>query len=147
MVNYRLSLHIASSLGSGPFVASIAPMLTDFLKWSVLFCLLFIPYASIFWMVFGPTNQVNAPFLSDIPGLLFTVFSMAAFSNLSTVEDLMSIDKNMARILVGSFVAISTIVILNLLIAMLADTFTRYSSFKGIWQYIFIVAYRQEPLK
>ena len=113
-------------LGPGPFVASIAPMLRDFLKWSVLFVLLFVPYASIFWMIFGPTNENHAPFLSDIPGLIFTVFSMAALSNLSMVDDLVSIDENMARILVGSFVAVSTIVTLNLLIAMLADTFTRY---------------------
>ena len=77
-------------------------------------------------MIFGPTNENYAPFLSDIPGLLFTVFSMAAFSNLSMVDELVSIDQNMARILVGSFVAVSTIIILNLLIAMLADTFTRY---------------------
>ncbi len=42
------------------------------------------------------------------------------------VDELVSIDQNMARILVGSFVAVSTIIILNLLIAMLADTFTRY---------------------
>jgi hypothetical protein len=39
---------------------------------------------------------------------------------------LTTIDKNMARILIASFVGVSTIVILNLLIAMLADTFTRY---------------------
>jgi hypothetical protein len=101
-------------------------MLKDFLKWSLLFLLVFIPYASIFWMIFGPTNENYAPFLSDIPGLIFTVFSMAAFSNLSMVDELVNIDQNMARILVGTFVAVSTVIILNLLIAMLADTFTRY---------------------
>ena len=121
-----LIFHITFSLGPGPFVASIAPMLKDFMKWSLLFFMLFIPYASIFWMIFGPTNEVYATFLSDIPGLLFTVFSMAVFSNLSIVDDLTTIDKNMARILIASFVGVSTIVILNLLIAMLADTFTRY---------------------
>lgn len=84
-------------------------------------------------MIFGPTNENYAPFLSDIPGLIFTVFSMAAFSNLSTVDELVSIDKNMARVLVGTFVAVCTVVILNLLIAMLADTFTRFSETLILW--------------
>lgn len=110
---------------SGPFVASIGPMLKDFFKWSLLFCLLFIPYAAIFWMIFGPANAEYAPFFSDIPGLLFSVFTMAAFSNLSEIGDLAKIDQSMARLLTSSFVAVSTIVTLNLLIAMLADTFTR----------------------
>ena len=110
----------------GPFVASIGPMLRDFIKWSILFTLLFIPYAAIFWMIFGQENsngEAESPF--DIPGLLFTVFTMAAFSNLTPIHDFESIDKNMARVLTSTFVAISTIMTLNLLIAMLADTFTR----------------------
>ena len=109
----------------GPFVASMAPMLKDFIKWSLLFCLLFIPYAAIFWMIFGPLNSKTASSFKDIPGLLFSVFTMAAFSSFQSIDELSDIDSNMARILISSCVALSTVVTLNLLIAMLADTFTR----------------------
>ena len=109
----------------GPFVASMSPMLKDFIKWSLLFCLLFIPYAAIFWMIFGPVNSQPASTFSDIPGLLFSVFTMAVFSALEPVHELAEIDPTMARLLVSSFVGVSTIITLNLLIAMLADTFTR----------------------
>ena len=59
-----------------------------------------------------------------IKHLFISVFGMTVLDNYA-FESLEEKDATMARVLCGTYISICSIVILNLLIALLADTFTR----------------------
>ncbi|XP_046853071.1 transient receptor potential cation channel subfamily V member 3-like [Xenia sp. Carnegie-2017] len=111
--------------GPGAFVAIFGHIIMDILKWALLFLLIFIPYAASFWITFGSDatgGKVNG--YNKLDEMLFNMFSMVVVMDYG-YEDLERSDEHMARFLCGTFIIIMAIVLVNVLIAMLSDTFTR----------------------
>lgn len=111
--------------GPGAFVAIFGHIVTDILKWGLLFLLIFIPYSASFWITFGGNatgGKVEG--YSSLDEMLFNIFSMVVVMDYG-FDALESSDEHMARFLCGTFIVIMAIVLVNVLIAMLSDTFTR----------------------
>lgn len=111
--------------GPGAFVAISGHIITDILKWALLFLLIFIPYSASFWITFGgDATGGNVEGYDKLDEMLFNMFSMVVVMDYG-FEELEKSDEYMARFLCGTFIIIMAIVLVNVLIAMLSDTFTR----------------------
>ena len=111
--------------GPGAFVAIFGHIVMDILKWALLFLLIFIPYSASFWITFGgDSTGGHVKGYAHIDEMLFNMFSMVVVMDYG-FEDLEKSDEYMARFLCGTFIIIMAIVLVNVLIAMLSDTFTR----------------------
>jgi hypothetical protein len=111
--------------GPGAFVAIFGHIVTDILKWALLFLLIFIPYSASFWITFGgDATGGHVEGYSNLDEMLFNMFSMVVVMDYG-FEALEQSDEHMARFLCGTFIIIMAIVLVNVLIAMLSDTFTR----------------------
>lgn len=111
--------------GPGAFVAIFGHIVMDILKWALLFLLIFIPYSASFWITFGGDatgGQVEG--YDELDEMLYNMFSMVVVMDYG-YEALEDSDEYMARFLCGTFIIIMAIVLVNVLIAMLSDTFTR----------------------
>lgn len=121
---FRIMKYARPFKGPGPFVALFSHMLGDILKWVFLFLVFFIPYTACFWMIFGSYSVNPAAGYKTLPTLLYSVFRMTVLDDYA-FDKLSASDPVMSRVLCGSYISICSIIILNLLIALLADTFTR----------------------
>ncbi|XP_046863992.1 transient receptor potential cation channel subfamily V member 6-like [Xenia sp. Carnegie-2017] len=121
---FRIMKYARPFKGPGPFVALFSHMLVDILKWVFLFLVFFIPYSACFWMIFGAYSKNPVDDYDTLPELLYSVFGMTVLDNYE-FKELEKRDAVMARVLCGTYISICSIIILNLLIALLADTFTR----------------------
>jgi hypothetical protein len=110
--------------GAGPFVAIFAHIAKDIINWGILTLLIAIPYACAFWITFGEASRNPVESYSDVSSLIYALFSMIVVND-HDFEALQAVDATMARLLCGSFIAIMAIINLNILIALLSDTFTR----------------------
>lgn len=111
--------------GPGAFVAIFGHIVIDILKWALLFLLIFIPYSASFWITFGgDATGGHVKGYSNLDEMLFNMFSMVVVMDYG-FEALEASDEHMARFLCGTFIIIMAIVLVNVLIAMLSDTFTR----------------------
>ena len=110
--------------GAGPFVAIFAHISKDIINWATLTLLITIPYACAFWITFGEGSRNPVESYSDVSSLLYALFSMIVVSD-HDFEALQAADATMARLLCGSYIALMAIINLNILIALLSDTFTR----------------------
>ncbi|XP_071954091.1 uncharacterized protein [Antedon mediterranea] len=109
----------------GPFIVMLGHITKDCARFLFLYMEFYIPYLCAFWMIFGGTDKGT-----EVTGM--TTFDDLAFSlfRITLVDDydydgMKEIDKFMANILLGSFLAISALVGINLFIALLSDTFQR----------------------
>ena len=109
---------------TGPFVITLGHIAADFLKWGFLFFIIYIPYAASFWMVFGGVNPKPVDGYETVSELLFNVFRMTVVDQYN-YDGLARRDANMAKLLCGSYIALSAVIILNILIALLSHTFQR----------------------
>ena len=109
---------------TGPFVIVLGHIAADFLKWVFLFSIIYIPYAASFWMVFGGVNPDPVDGYGTVSELLFNVFRMTVVDQYN-FKGLTKRDANMAKLLCGSYIALSAVIILNILIALLSHTFQR----------------------
>ena len=109
---------------TGPFVIILGHIAADFVKWGFLFFIIYIPYAASFWMVFGGVSPTPVEGYGTVSELLFNVFRMTVVDQYN-FEGLSQRDPNMAKLLCGSYIAISAVIILNILIALLSHTFQR----------------------
>ncbi|XP_063712868.1 uncharacterized protein LOC134840766 isoform X4 [Symsagittifera roscoffensis] len=105
----------------GPFIVICTYMIKDIFRWLFVYLIFYIPYCVAFYMIFGQ---------NDIEG--YETFNLVMYSlfRMTLVDDynydgLASNNLAMAQILCGSFLAISAIVMLNLFIALMSDTFQR----------------------
>lgn len=111
--------------GPGAFVAIFGYIVMDVLKWALLFLLIFIPYSASFWITFGgDATGGHVKGYANLDEMLFNMFSMVVVMDYG-FEELEESDEYMARFLCGTFIIIMAIVLVNVLIAMLSDTFTR----------------------
>ncbi|EDO47677.1 predicted protein, partial [Nematostella vectensis] len=106
----------------GPFVVMLDPIIKESAKWLFLFAMFFIPYAAAFWMIFGGQSDHPIEEYSDVGKLIYTVSQISLlldfqFTALSRASPIVS------RLLVGSYLLISSVVLMNLYIALLTNTF------------------------
>ena len=109
---------------TGPFVVMLAHMVGDILKWGFLFLVFYIPYSAAFWMIFGGISPVPVSGYENVSDLFYQLFRMTVVDDYN-FEGLQAADSVMARLLCGSYITLSHVIILNLLIALLSDTFYR----------------------
>lgn len=110
--------------GAGPFVAIFGHIINDIVNWGILTLLITVPYACAFWITFGDVSRNPVESYSDVSSLLYELFSMIVVND-HDFEALQAADATMARLLCGSYIAFMAIINLNILIALLSDTFTR----------------------
>ena len=109
---------------AGPFIVIFGSVTGDIIQWSFLTFIIFIPYACAFWITFSDISLTPAAGYKDVSSLLYNIFSMMVV-NEHNFKDLEKANPFMARLLCGSFIGIGAIVTLNLLIALLTNTFER----------------------
>ena len=97
----------------------------DILKWIVLNAAIIIPFACAFWIGFGYNSTHPAKGYTDASSLLYNVFQMMIVGDYSW-GNLQEANETMARILCGSFILTAAIITLNLLIALVTNTFERH---------------------
>ena len=109
---------------TGPFVIILGHITADFLKWAVLFFIIYIPYSASFWMVFGGVSPTPVEGYGTVSELLFNVFRMTVVDQYN-FRGLAEQDATMAKLLCGTYISLSAVIILNILIALLSHTFQR----------------------
>ena len=97
----------------------------DILKWIVLNAAIIIPFACAFWIGFGYNSTHPAKGYTDASSLLYNVFQMMIVGDYGWAN-LQEANETMARILCGSFILTAAIITLNLLIALVTNTFERH---------------------
>ena len=112
---------------TGPIVVIFSHIIADIVKCSFLFAVLFIPYTSAFWVTYGSNSPKPVQGYSNVYDLLYNMFCMVVGIDFP-FDELLSANPFMARILCSSFIISTAIVVVNLLIALLSDTFTRLYS-------------------
>lgn len=117
----RLMKYARAFTSLGPFVVMLGHVINDILKFGFLFFTFYIPYAASFWMVFSG-HQVEG--YSDITDLLYSMFRMTVVDEYN-YDGLEQVKPMMAKVLCGTYIAISGVICLNLFIALMSDTFQR----------------------
>ncbi|OAF72092.1 hypothetical protein A3Q56_00136 [Intoshia linei] len=123
----------------GPFIVMLGHMVKDFFRFMYLYMQFFIPYACAFWMIFGGVKVLeehvyNTPILKnqtvELNGwknpaiLMWTLFRITLVDEYN-YDALSSVDSAMAAVMVISWIVISSIIFLNLFIALMSDSFQR----------------------
>jgi hypothetical protein len=110
--------------GAGPFIVIFGSVIGDIIKWGFFNFVIFIPFACAFWMTFGNFSTAPVEGYREVGPLLYNIFSMMV-GNEHDFGRLERTKPFMARLLCGSFIAVAAIITLNLLIALLTNTFER----------------------
>ena len=124
IVSLRLLENMRPFPGIGTLVIILGETSGDFINWAFLFFLLLIPFTASFWIIFGGLSLNPVKDYREPGELLHSVFRMAVGDEFN-LKGLVGAEPVMARILTCLYVTAMTIVTLNLLIALLSDTFTR----------------------
>lgn len=108
----------------GPFVVMLDHIIMDSAKWLFVILMFYIPYAAAFWIMFGPQSQIPVKGYNGTTSLIYTMIRLPLVDdyNFAALE---KAAPYMARVLCGSFLIISAIVLMNLYIALLSNTFQR----------------------
>lgn len=120
----RILKYVRPFKGPGPFVQMLGHVIDNIIKWGFLYVVFYIPYAAAFWILFGGISPKPVFGYSNVSDLLVFIFRMTVVDDYN-FKELYDADPTMARILCSSYIAFASIVILNLLIALLSDTFQR----------------------
>lgn len=123
----RIAKYARPFQSTGPIVVIFSHIVKDIIKCSFLFAILFVPYACAFWVTFGAFSSGPVAGYSNFGELLYCMLCMVVGVDFP-FDDLLSEDPFMARILCSSFIVSTAIIVVNLLIALLSDTFTRLYS-------------------
>lgn len=128
VVNLMLSLRLLDNLRPFPGIGTLVTILGEttgvFINWTFLFFLLLVPFAASFWIIFGSGSPNPVTQFDEPAKLLYSVFRMAVGDEFN-LKGLVEAEPVMARVLTVLYLTAVTIVTLNLLIALLSDTFTR----------------------
>ena len=117
----RLMKYARAFTTLGPFVVMLGHVIYDVLKFGFLFFIFYIPYAASFWMVF---SQKGVDGYSSITDLLYSMFRMTVVDEYN-YDSLSRAQPIMAKVLCGTYIAVSGVICLNLFIALMSDTFQR----------------------
>ncbi|KAM6956620.1 uncharacterized protein FYW47_012571 [Aplochiton taeniatus] len=118
----RLMKHVRAFRVMGPFIVMLGKIAGDVLRFLFLYAEIFIPYACAFWIIFG--GMAAVPSMQTVPGLLYSLYRITLVDDYE-FEAMVAVDSIMAHLLCGTFLALSSILCVNLLIALLSDTFQR----------------------
>ena len=121
---FRIFKYARPFEGAGPFVVIFGHVLGDIVKWAFLNSIIVIPFTCAFWITFGAISLKPVAGYNSVGPLLYNIFSMMVVNDHS-YEALEEANPVMARLLCGAFIGIAAIVTLNLLIALLSNTFER----------------------
>ena len=116
----------------GPFIVMIGHIIKDTLIFGFLYIEFFIPYVCAFWIIFGGDENAEKMKKAGLDSegwrtfnnLMYSVWEITVVGNYSW-DSLLVVDRLMAQILCGSYLAVSSIICLNLFIALMSDTFQR----------------------
>uniref|UniRef100_A0A3B3CR86 Si:ch73-193i2.2 n=1 Tax=Oryzias melastigma TaxID=30732 RepID=A0A3B3CR86_ORYME len=114
----RLMKHVRAFRLMGPFIVMLGNIIGDVMCFLFLYAEIFIPYACSFWIIFG------VPSMKTVSGLLFSLYRITLVDEYEYAA-MVTVDDVMAPLLCGTFLAASSILCVNLLIALLTDTFQR----------------------
>ncbi|XP_067467009.1 transient receptor potential cation channel subfamily A member 1 [Thunnus thynnus] len=118
----RLMKHVRAFRLMGPFIVMLGNIIGDVMRFLFLYAEIFIPYACAFWIIFGGSSSV--PSMQSVSGLLFSLYRITLVDEYEYAA-MVKVDDIMAPLLCGTFLAASSILCVNLLIALLTDTFQR----------------------
>ncbi|KAG5831550.1 hypothetical protein ANANG_G00304870 [Anguilla anguilla] len=118
----RLMKHVRAFRIMGPFIVMLGKIVGDVLRFLFLYAEFFIPYACAFWIIFGGTPAV--PSMQTVPKLLYSLYRLTLVDDYE-FDAMVDVDSVMAHLLCGTFLALSAILCINLLIAVMSDTFQR----------------------
>ncbi|XP_028279885.1 uncharacterized protein LOC114447691 [Parambassis ranga] len=116
----RLMKHVRAFRLMGPFIVMLGNIIGDVMRFLFLYLEIFIPYACSFWIMFG--GQI--PSMQSVTGLLYSLYRITLVDEYEYAA-MVTVDEVMAPLLCGTFLAASSILCVNLLIALLTDTFQR----------------------
>uniref|UniRef100_A0A3B4ZN94 Si:ch73-193i2.2 n=1 Tax=Stegastes partitus TaxID=144197 RepID=A0A3B4ZN94_9TELE len=116
----RLMKHVRAFRLMGPFIVMLGNIVDDVMRFLFLYAEIFIPYACSFWIIFG--GQI--PSMQSVSGLLYSLYRITLVDEYEYAA-MVTVDDVMAPLLCGTFLAASSILCVNLLIALLSDTFQR----------------------
>ena len=108
----------------GPFVVILDNILADTFRWAFVIAMFYIPYAVAFWMLFGGRSEKPVRGYEDWYHLVYTIVRYPLVDNYG-FERLEEAAPIMARVLCGTFLIFSAIILMNLYIALLSNTFQR----------------------
>ena len=97
----------------------------DILKWFVLNAIIVIPFTCGFWIEFGKNALHPAEGYTDVSSLIYNIFQMMIIGDYG-FQNLVAANKTLARIMCLSFILVVGIITLNLLIALVSNTFERH---------------------
>uniref|UniRef100_A0A3B3RE16 Si:ch73-193i2.2 n=1 Tax=Paramormyrops kingsleyae TaxID=1676925 RepID=A0A3B3RE16_9TELE len=118
----RLMKHVRAFREMGPFIVMLGNIVGDVLRFLFLYVEIFIPYACAFWIIFGGKGAV--PSMQTVPQLLYSLYRITLVDEYE-FDAMVAMDAMMAYLLCGTFLGLSAILCVNLLIALLSDTFQR----------------------
>ncbi|XP_057198211.1 transient receptor potential cation channel subfamily A member 1 [Triplophysa rosa] len=118
----RLMKQVRAFRAMGPFIVMLGKIAGDVLRFLFLYIEIYIPYACAFWIIFGGLSKV--PSMETVPQLLYSLYRITLVDEYE-FDAMLGVDAIMAYLLCGSFLALSAILCVNLLIALLSDTFQR----------------------
>ncbi|XP_023263394.1 transient receptor potential cation channel subfamily V member 5-like [Seriola lalandi dorsalis] len=118
----RLMKHVRAFRLMGPFIVMLGSIVGDVLRFLFLYAEIFVPYACSFWIIFGGSSSV--PSMQSVSGLLYSLYRITLVDEYEYTA-MVTVDGVMAPLLCGTFLAASSVLCVNLLIALLTDTFQR----------------------
>lgn len=121
---FRILKYARPFEGAGPFVVIVGSVIDDITKWIFLISVIVIPFTCAFWITFGATSSNPVTGYDNFGSLVYNIFSMMVVQD-HNYESLEAANPLMARLLCGAFIGIAATVTLNLLIALLSNTFER----------------------
>ncbi|XP_053189500.1 transient receptor potential channel pyrexia [Scomber japonicus] len=116
----RLMKHVRAFRLMGPFIVMLGKIVGDVMRFLFLYAEIFIPYACAFWIIFGGVF----PSMHSVSGLLYSLYRITLVDEYE-YDAMVTVDSVMAPLLCGTFLAASSILCVNLMIALVTDTFQR----------------------
>uniref|UniRef100_A0A8C7CKV6 Si:ch73-193i2.2 n=1 Tax=Oncorhynchus kisutch TaxID=8019 RepID=A0A8C7CKV6_ONCKI len=99
-----------------PFIVMPGKIVGDVLPFLFLYAEIFVPYARDFWIMFQS--------MQTVPQLLYSLYRITLVDE-HEFNSMVEVDSIVAHFLCGTFLALSSILCVNLMIALLSDTFQR----------------------
>ncbi|KAI5606908.1 polycystin-2-like [Silurus asotus] len=118
----RLMKHVRGFRVMGPFIVMLGKIVGDVLRFLFLYAEIYVPYACAFWIIFGGLTAV--PSMKTVPQMLYSLYRITLVDDYE-FDAMVAVDPIMAHLLCGTFLALSAVLCVNLMIALLSDTFQR----------------------
>nr|XP_006825178.1 PREDICTED: transient receptor potential channel pyrexia-like [Saccoglossus kowalevskii] len=106
-----------------PFIVILGKVMVDVAIFAYLYLEFWIPYCCAFWMIFGVTDLVLG--MESFYSVGYSLFRMTLVDDYD-YEGMKAVDPIMADILCGTFLAISAIFCLSMLVALIFHTFQSF---------------------